>query len=282
MASRLRHRIDGSDAALFLADFFKSLLVAPTNHAAIRLGNIELAVKSARHALNTLSDHPLSWAAPVVFRAVGKEPMFSFLSVPPAPLRHEIEKEVQAARREIWEALARVNWSQRKPGEGGLYDRIQNMLRGLEDRMLGEALAKAAVVMPERREVDPAGLQAEPSGLRLRAGVVLHKSIFVRKLTGTIVETTQGARIAKLTLTPEAAAAGFELMLTPLDASVVKFNVRRPAGDPGNLPEGPLLAAEFAIGPAIETVYQINIESLRSEPPVALCGAANAIIVPAP
>jgi hypothetical protein len=43
-----------------------------------------------------------------------------------------------------------------------------------------------------------------------------------------------------------------------------------------------LLTAELEIGTAIETVYQLNIESLRAEPPVSLCGAANAIIVPAP
>jgi hypothetical protein len=47
------------------------------------------------------------------------------------------------------------------------------------------------------------------------------------------------------------------------------------------LPEGLLLTAELGIGSAIETVYQIDIQSFRSEPPLALCGVVNAIIVPA-
>jgi hypothetical protein len=278
----MRYRLDGADATLFLRNFFKNLLVPPAKHEAARLGDIELAVKTARHALHLVGKQPLSWAAPVVFRTLGTEPMFSFLATPPLLDGYEIEKADQASRLELWETLAKVNWSQRKVGEGGLYDRIQNMLGRFEEGIFGEARARAAVVMAERQEVGPGQLQPDPFGFRLQVPIVLQKGISVRRLKGTIVETTQGARIMNLALAAAIAAAGFELMLGELNKSVLKFEIKRSTRESGELPEGPLLTAEFAIGPAIETVYQINIESLRSEPPVELCGAANAIIVPAP
>jgi CHAT domain len=276
----MRYRVDGADATLFIRDFFRSLLVPSADNKA--LGNVEAAVKTARHALNALGRQALSWAAPVVFRTLGAEPMFPFLASPPTPLRIEIDNEEQAARMEVWEALARVNWSQRKPGGGGLYDRVQVMLRRLEGDVFDEVRARAALIMPARQELDPGLFQAAPAATRVDVPILLHKAISVRRLKGTIVEGTQNALITKVTLSPAVAAAGFELMLGPLDSNVLKFEIGHPAGNVGNLPEGQLLNLQLAIGSAIEAVYQLGIEALQSEPPVPLCGAANAVIVPAP
>jgi hypothetical protein len=276
----MRYRVDGDDARLFLLSFFQSLLVAPAKEVASELGNIEAAVKTARHALDASGKQLLSYAAPVLFRTLGTEPMFPFLAAPPAPCTYEIDKEDQAARLEVWEALARVNWSHRKPGEGGLYDRIQKVLARTEAIIFDEVRAHAALIIPERLEMDPALLQIGPAVVQVP--IVLQKSISISRLQGSIVELSQGSRITNLLLSPTVAAAGFELMLGPLGANVLKFEIAHSAGNSTELAKGLLLTAELAIGSATEAVYQVNIQSLRAQPLVPFCGATNAIIVPAP
>jgi CHAT domain len=272
----MRYRIDGDDAKLFLQDFFKSLL-APAGQDKTSSGNVELAVKNGRHALDTSGKQALSWAAPVVFRTLGAEPMFAFLASPP---HFEIEKGDREAQLNIWQALAELNWSLR--GAGGLYNRLLAWLRTIEDTTFEKVRPHAALIMPERQELDPGRFQAAPAGTRVNVPVRLHKPISVQRLDGRIVETSQQARITKVSLSPAVAALGFELMVGSLDTNAVKFQIEHPAGNIVALPEGELLTLELAVSAATGSLYQLCIEALRSEPQVPLCGATNAVIVPPP
>jgi hypothetical protein len=271
----MRYRIDGDDAKLFLQDFFKSLLASAGQD---KSGNVELAVKNGRRALD-ISGKALSWAAPVVFRTLGDEPMFAFLASPP---HVEIEKEDREAQLNIWRALAELNWSLRGPGSGGLYNRLLEWLRTIDGSIAEKVRLRAALIMPERQEVDPAQFQAAPAGLRLNVPVRLHKPISVRQLDGRIVEMSQQARITKVSLSPAVAALGFKPMFGPLDSNSVEFQIAHRAGNNVPIPEGELLTLELGIGPAIGNVYQLCVEALRSDPQVPLCPATNAVIVPPP
>jgi len=136
--------------------------------------------------------------------------------------------------------------------------------------------------MAKCHELDPTLLQATTALTQVRLPILLQKAISVSRLRGVIVELTKSARITNVNLSPAIAAAGFEIMLGPLGSNLVKFEIARPAGNMGDLPEGELLALELAVGSAIETVAKLGIEGLHAEPPMSLCGATNAVIVPAP
>jgi hypothetical protein len=276
----MRYRIDSGDATLFLRDFFRSLLVVPPGGAASGLGNIDQAVNSARRALYRSGKQRLSFAAPVVFRTLGAEPMFPFLPSPPTQI--EIEKEDQATRANIWGALAEINWSLRRPGPGGLHNRVVTMLQSLEGGIFDDVHPRAAIIMPERQEVDPGLFEPGTASMKVDVPVLLHKTISVRQLGGTIVEAARNARITKVILIPAIAAMGFELLLGPLNLSLLKFLLRHSDRKIRDLPEGRLFTLQLEISSEIKTVYQLSIEALYAKPTVPLCAPANAVIVPAP
>jgi hypothetical protein len=273
----MRYRIDGKDAVRFLKSFFQCLLVPSANGATSQLGNVDAAVKAARGDLYAAGTR-LSWAAPVVFRTLGEEPMFPFLASPPAQTQIVIDKQSQAQRSVLWETLAQLSTSQRR--SGGFHDRVQDGLKKLEDEIFSPMQARGVLIMPERRDVDPSGFQAGQPEARVNVPIRLHKTIKIRQLDGTIIEVSQRARITKMIPSPALAEGGFEFFSSsPLDSGVAKFLIRHPAEKMADLPEGQLFTLELAIGPAIATVYQLGVEALRTTPPLAFCGSSNAIIV---
>jgi len=281
----MRYRVDGSDAELFLRKFFESLLVPraalPPQHARRWLGDVEHAVKTARSALHQLGNQPLGWAAPVLFRTLGTEPMFPFVAAPPS---YEIADDQRQARSEIWQALAEIDWGTRANGGAGLYGRIKKMIENLDEEVLLDVEEHAALIMPKRLEVDPGTLNPAPAKTTCNVTITLFRSIAVETVAGSITETSQKGVIQNVALTAAARAAGFSItrQREHLQSAVVPFQIRHDSGAAAMLPAGPLLTIDVAIGSSFEAVYPLNIEALRSLPSVTLSGVANAIIVPVP
>ena len=275
----MRSMIAGKDAKVFLEAFFESLLrQAPDLALGGVAGDVELAVRRARHELDLLGNLPLSWAAPVVFRTLGSEPTFPFLAAPPV---YNVDPKVQKARAEIWDTLAMLNWSLRPPASTtGLYDRVCGLLKGFEDEMLEAALGHAAILLPERREIAPAELAPDLEETPVNVPIVLHGAVTLRTLRGTMVEGTGTGRIGALELNPALEAAGWELPVWTAQNNQLKFTLQRADGMPGMLPAGPLFTARLLIGPAVQVVYTVNIDDLQSDPQLALCASDNAVIVP--
>jgi hypothetical protein len=281
----MRYRVEGTDAELFVRTFFQSLLVPrptlPAAQARRWLGDVERAVKSARSALHTNGKQPLGWAAPVLFRTLGTEPMFPFVA---APASYEIADDLRQSRSEIWQTLSAINWGARAGGGTGLYGRLKKVIDKLDEEVRLDVDPHAALVMPERLELDPATLNAPPGRTTCTVTVTLFRSISVEALGGSITETSQKGVIRNVALTPAARAAGFTLTVPPenLESAVVPFQIEHNSGAAAMLPAGPLMTVDLAIGASFDAVYPLNIEALRSLPSVTLSAVANAIIVPVP
>jgi hypothetical protein len=108
----------------------------------------------------------------------------------------------------------------------------------------------------------------------------IHQSIQVSELAGTIAETSQKGRIMNVILAPALAAAGFGLLVGNSQSAVRQFQIRQAGGNAAQIPAGPLLTVDLALGSAINAVYPLNVEALRAVPSVPLSGLANAVIVP--
>jgi hypothetical protein len=277
----MRYRVDGSDAALFLRTFFESLLVPPAGQpaekAAQHLGDVEHAVRRARSALHTVGQQPLGWAAPVIFRTLGAEPMFPFVAFPPS---FELPEEKRLSRFQIWEALAEIPWSGRSAAGTRLYARVRKMIDDIDAEAINEVSAHAVLILPERLEVDPTQLAPSPAEARVQVPLHIHQSIQVSELAGTIAETSQKGRIMNVILAPALAAAGFGLLVGNSQSAVRQFQIRQAGGNAAQIPAGPLLTVDLALGSAINAVYPLNVEALRAVPSVPLSGLANAVIVP--
>lgn len=277
----MRYKIDAKDALLFLKAFFQSLLGAlPGSNPATTAGNLELAVREARHQLEALGQHSLlSWAAPVVFRTLGSEPTFPFLAS--RPDLHRMNSQNQEIRTGLWVTLAEINASLRTPTPNtNIYTRIRDLLNKVDNEVITAAQAVAPVLMPRLTEIQPDTLTTPHN--EIAVPLDLRGTLHIRELEGALVESSGSGRLLGLELAPACVTAGFDLLVSPPQNNRMKFLLRHDSGTPTLLPEGMILTAKLEIGPTIQVVYSLALADLRADPARSLYAGNNAIIVPPP
>jgi hypothetical protein len=277
----MRFRIEVDDASRFLKAFFKSLL--PPKQAvagSLTVGDLECAVRKARSDLNVAGKQELSWAAPIIFRTLGSEPMFPFLSSPPVcPVLPQ-----ESIRPDLWGALAMIAWSSHPPGADSLHVRILDTLKKTEKELIdGHTTLNRSLILPKLVEVAPETMKPAPEQTTVSVPIELHGGLSVHALDGTV--TVLGAETLRVLPLGDAStaalkASGYKLLTEPPRANSVAFEVRRVADGAGPLPLGPLFAVDVAIDATTQRVYTILLENLKTTPPQTVCAGSNAIIVP--
>lgn len=275
----MRFRIETSDAHCFLSAFFAKLL--GQGNPGATTGDLEAAVREARRKLR-LHGSPASWAAPVVFRTRGEEPMFPFLNGGRPPIA--VDQGQQLVREKSWESLALINWgSHSTPGGPGVYERVRALLEVVDGLMITAVTAQGALLIPGLVELGSHQLAPAPALVNIPIG--LHGPLDVGSLEGVLVERSGVGRI--VALVPDAAlgASGFDLsdvLSAEPQANRRRFRIQRSAGGHGPLPEGVLFNVTMEIGPASGAVYTIALGEIRTDLPRAICPGTNAVIVSPP
>jgi hypothetical protein len=273
VAVGMRFKIESKDGERFLKSFFTSLLGQPGGPVE-EIGDIEAAVRTARRDLNLFGHRPpLSRAAPVIFRTLGKEPMFPYIATPPTCPIVSAHQEVRA---NIWDALSKLNLSWRQTQGESLYERILDMLKDVDQKLVDEVLGQhSALIMPGRVEAEPDKTVVVP--------VELRGSLNVSNLQGGLVELSGDCKIIDLIPTKALTDAGFDLFLrqTP-EENRKEFIIRQGNGTASPLPVGNLFEIIIAIKPTVSTYYVIGVEKLKTIPPISICSSNNGIIVPPP
>ncbi|HEX8821379.1 MAG TPA: CHAT domain-containing protein, partial [Archangium sp.] len=230
LAVGMRYRFSARDVAPFLEGVFDSLLRQTP-------GNVEAAVGAGRSLLYQQERYPPSWSAPVIFRALGPEPLLEFLdeasdALQARVLEDERVKGSEAVRARRWEEL-RVTPVSRDPvgSRDELLDQLEvDFLKHL--RKLG-----LVALMP--------GVATPRAGQPARVPIWLSEPIHVNALEGELV-LDAGAVVSRCQPSSALLDAGFKLKTWPAGPGRVAFRIERPLlrkrGAP--LPVGPLFEVE--------------------------------------
>jgi hypothetical protein len=263
----MRFKVENTEAMGFLEGFFTGLLGGP------RAGDLEAALQAARRKVH-FAGSAIGWAAPVAFRTRGEEPSFPYLANKPAAATIPLEAKTDKARAEFWQMLAHTNWGLRS---GGLDQRIRDMLDGAETDYLNRLSAHAAVLMPERKELDPATLVA---GGQTRVEVLVHLRSPLRLQTLDALATINAGTLLSIEATPALAAAGVTCLAEPPTNDRIRFLLR--SANLVALPLGPILKIALTVPSDTPAVYVLMLEGLGATPAAQVCALPNAVIAAAP
>jgi hypothetical protein len=256
----MRYQLDTEAAQDFLHSFFTSLVQrAP--------GDVEAALQFGRKQLAIGRLYPPSWSAPVMFRSLGAEPMFAFMTAPPvfrlSQATAEFQKSVESTRAQLWPLLAQVSGEAAVPVNGAL--------DGLDEPLLARLGQEGAVLMPGRLEWQP--------GRRL--SLKLSQDLAVNLLKGKLTLGSDMLLVSDIRIAPAAWANGFRLQ-TGQEGSDLTFTLeRKPGADPTlPLPAGILFDMAIQPPPAVGVWYLVGVQVETTAPLQAVWTTSNAIIVP--
>ena len=266
----MRYKLDTEDAVRFLESFFDSLLQNTP-------GNVEAAVHLARQELKTKSRFPAAFSAPVVFRRLRgpdvDEPLFRFIANKKYVATTCQGPEGDWTAREIlWTDLKELPWGQRSEESKG---QAQRMLKLFEDRLIQNAVAKAALILPE----SILGLPGEKTILRVK----LHGSLGeanLTKLSGQLLFDREDISIDKVQASPELKAAGYKA-LTEIGTRQVDFSIE-PTAEPKALQNVTLFEVTLIMGSSFNHWSHVRISGIQTKPQKVVCPGMNAIVVPPP
>jgi hypothetical protein len=265
VAIGMRYRIDGQDATLFLKMFFGALLNT-------KPGNVELAVRAAREKLHFKNVVTSNYSAPVVFSTLRKEPLFPYMSAPPAAPCGALLDKLNDVRTIFWPRLV----SQQLSSGSGVDFRttVYQMLSAAEDSALQPSIdAGSAIVMRVVREAAP--------DTDVDVDVNLHTAseISLDSFDCDVVVNGEAVRIQGVTAGEVLQSRGFQLLSAAAEGGRVSLSIKRKT--PGaKLPAGTLFRVRLHVGPSSQVVHRVTIVALASQPQL-ICAAGNGVLVPA-
>ena len=264
LAVGMRYKLENSDAQWFLKGFFKSLLKGAP-------GNVEIAVRKGRADIYAQRTHPPGWAAPMVFRALDKEPVFEFMAqppqeAPPTEARTQIDGLLNM-RRQFWGVLSTQPESQRPPE---MIQLVEGALRGLEEQSRALAVPLGPMLMPARTEAAP--------GQTATVLVTLWGALKARSLEGRL-NVPPGASLVALRARPELKALGGR-MLSDGEEGVFRLQPASGGTAEMSLPDQtPLFEAELRLDAAPPRLGTLSVEIGITEPRRFVWPGENALIV---
>ncbi|MBV9924084.1 MAG: CHAT domain-containing protein [Acidobacteria bacterium] len=254
----MRYKLERNLAVTFLNAFFDSLLRRKPGH-------VEAAIRAGREKMLALTGaYPPSWSAPVIFRKLGKEPMFDFLTKPPKYELTEFDIRDQEARESYWAGLAE------SPGmvfASKLLDKVEGDLRK-------RGLAAGAVFEVSR-------LETKVGAPELKLLVSLSGALSVEQARVKVTCGAESVRVDNVRSTEALKSSGYALQdMSEFGAPSVSFTLKwTKGGAPEPMPTVPLVEVRLEIDPvAAATVYSVNLD-VETEPPRVVRPIGNAVIV---
>jgi hypothetical protein len=265
LALGMRYLLETRDAMQFLNAFFNHLL------ASDQRGNVESAVHMARIALNFgAPPGSYNWSAPMIFRTLLPEPMFSFLNSPP-PNTCPTVQQSQDLRDIFWRNLSQQAWSRRPQNGAGT---VHNILKDVDRQIVQSILAQApSMIMPAFQEARSAETVTVP--------IELYGNLNIDELRGRLVIGSQQLTITSIQATPDLIAKGYDV-LSAINGNQAKFLITRDGAANGGLHQGILFYATIQLDAASQVVYPVSVDIISTVPNQAVCSSINAIIVPPP
>ena len=260
----MRYRLETAAAVRFLRMFFISLLRDEP-------GNVEAAVRAGREDLFALNPYPPSWSAPVIFRALGKEPTFDFLKSPPTTPPDPLDERDEEYRVTAWKGLVQQPLSTRTPESASSF--MYNVLDKAEGQLRARAVARSALIWPDRVETLP--------GQTLTLPVQLFGTLDLSVLRGRLAVTGDDVNIVSLKPTQALKDSGYRLLYEYPEGNEDFFEIQRTSGA-AVLPTGTLFEVTIKIGPASSIFYPVNVEIIETRPPRVVRAGNNALIIPPP
>jgi phosphohistidine swiveling domain-containing protein len=259
IAVGMQYWLEKKDAERFVEEFFASLLRDKPGH-------VETAIRQARVRLHIASPQIQSWSAPVLFRALGSEPMFPFLAQSPGPRcpPSDVNERSQIYRDTFWKHLSK------QPADQAAISIFIETLDRLDQDLVRQFLKASALIMPDR------GLTTQPNAT-VTIPIKLHQPVKVTSLEGRFVVGGTNVTIQSLKVSQGLTDSGYRALFDVRD-SQADFEIRRKNGD-SPLPEGVLFNATLTLGSMDPAVYVIGIEAISTEPELSVCAGNNAIIV---
>lgn len=266
----MRYRLESSDADRFLRAFFDSLLK-------LKPGHVEAAVRRARGELNQ-STFPAAYSAPVMFRAYGgtAEPLFPFLgSKMPGCM---VPRGSWHLRELFWDDLQRLPLDVRQAVDAST---ALEFLKQTERALIAEATDQpgTSLVLPE---VAPEAVLQRP-GATVSVPIRLYGEIPVPKLErleGRLTVNRAPGSLKTAIVSPEMAAAGYELWSQIEGADLIFTLKAKDGADLGRLNDVRLFDVELALGPGTDERYEIAVHGIESTPAASVCPGMSAVIVP--
>ena len=252
-----------TDAAVrFLEAFFTSFLDA--KHG----GDIDAAVRAGREELFLDGPFPPSWASPVVFRAIEREPLLEFVS---QPVSFQVSKEMDKwihVRAKLWKHLPD------QLAAGGNSEALQGVkaaIKEIEELLCAEGAKIGPLLMPEHAIVQP--------GKDVTFAVDLDGNMSVRTLKGNILIGNNAAVITGITLAQSARTAGLNLIPDPGGNANV-FHIVSASAGPIRLPEGKFLEVSITgAADAAPGLYPITVGVETISPQAKYWPGDNVLIV---
>jgi hypothetical protein len=285
VAVGMRYKLETTDAVTFLEAFFESLLTIDPNNPGAKPGDVEAAVRAGRAKLFAERPLPPSWSAPVIFRTLGVEPTFGFLSkykptpdgpngfpvgdtsVALDPVEAEKDARDQERREKIWKALVK------QPDLQFAYEILDETEKAMRERALAR---DAPLLMPGRVEVKPNNPAV--------ASVYLYGALGVSAFKIKLLVGSNSVSFESLDATQALTDSGYELSDgSQLGRNEISFSIKRTTAAPDSLlPEGELVRVGLKLGQAIAVVYPLTLEMLEIEPNnIKAQVGSNAVLVPA-
>jgi hypothetical protein len=265
VAIGMRHRLETSDALVFLKAFFKALLEDDP-------GDVQGAVQAGRRELFANAPFPPSWSAPVVFHRLTPEPLFDFLRKP-APKVDARDRMQDERRGAAWEFLKGLPRAGRNGSATFAYQTIGAAEADVRTRIQASGVP---LLMPSRAEAG--------AGETVKVGVELVGALAARELRGKVIFNDPALRAKNAHRTAALGAAGFRAMIDVDTAGEVAFTIQHAPAAPAvpavaALPAGPLLEFELDVGAAVPALYVMTVDELALNPGGPTRGWSNAVIV---
>jgi hypothetical protein len=273
LALGMRYRLETDDARQFLQAFFRSLLLQ-------QRGNVEAAVRAGRLHLYTQRRYPPSWAAPVIFRALGPEPLFEFLTWEPSvtwepsPEDAERDKRDQDYRVIAWNSLSRRPRSMTAQlGPGTEQTILQFAEKSFRERAQQQGVA---VLMP--------GLAMAVPGEEVRLPIELVGPLSVERLEARLV-FDKTVSLLRCRPSEQLKAAGFRLLTDQQETpGELHFHIEHKSRGQGAapLPQGPLFHIDCTVATQEPMYLETYVDAPRATPHVPVRGWRNAIVLSPP
>jgi hypothetical protein len=252
----MRCQVDADDALAFLERFFTSLLK-------INKGNVEMAVSAGRAELFQRKPLSASWAAPMAFSSLRKEPLLEYMTKDPRFIQSDKMKlELNARSTFVWPFLAEQKAATRSPM---LATVVQKNRQQLSDGVR----ENGAMLLPEM--VD----EAQPN-TTVTVPVTLEGALSCGELLGKFI-LGSGLRAGRVRETAALTAAGFELFDHAVEPGY--FIIRSKGKNMAPLPEGPILEFEVSILPEARGICLVNLDVTSTDSGQSFWAGYNAVIV---
>lgn len=253
----MRCKVDGTEASGFITEFFKNLFERDK-------GNLERAVRAARREMFGAKPFTSSWAAPVVFSSLPKEPVFEYLTrtgtfIMTAAINQELD-----FRESFWPMLADSPAAQRRAS-------LMNAVNKNRDALKTQILKQGAMLLPEM--VD--GALGQTAAVPITLEGPFSCTYFQGKFS-----VGPGLKVGIARGTSLLLDRGYRVLNDMTDPGVFQIQQKDRKNAPAPLPNGKILEIDVSVAADASRVCPINLDAMATDTAQPFWPGNSAVIVP--